>query len=191
MVSARILQRFVKGEQGISFVEGLVVFPLVLLTFSAFIEFGYAVFQWNQTVKAAQLGARLAAVSDPIASDMGPLTADYPTAQGGVILDTAVSVACIGSGPTGCIVDGLDRLIARMSGGFNEKITRNNVDVTYHRSGLGYVGRPGGPVVTITVEIHDVTFDLPIMGALFGLDDFIIPPSLVTITSEDLSTNKI
>ena len=46
--------------------EALITIPIVMLIFAAFIEFGYAMSQWNQTVKALQYGARLAAVSDPL-----------------------------------------------------------------------------------------------------------------------------
>ena len=65
-----------------------------------------------------------------------------------------------------------------------------NVVVTYRVSGLGYYGRPSGAVVTIRMEVQNITFDLPILGALLGLDDVTIPAMPVTVTSEDLNTDS-
>lgn len=190
MVTASIIKRLINSQKGISFTEGLVVFPLVLLTFSAFIEFGYAMYQWNQSVKATQLGARLAIVSDPIAADMATiLVADYPPDEGGPTPSAAVSAVCDGATLTGCDAGELDRLVNRMQE-FNNNISSENILITYYRSGLGYVGRPGGPVVTITLQVSDVPLDLTIMNALLGFD-FDVPLSKVTLTSEDLSSNKL
>ena len=70
----------------------------------------------------------------------------------------------------------------------NWRITPDNMVVTYQRSGLGYWGRPDGPVLTMRLEVRNITFDLPILGALSGLDDVTIPAHPVTITTEDLKT---
>lgn len=181
---------FWREQHGASLLEGLVVFPLVLLTFSAFVEFAYATYQWNQTVKALQLGARLAAVSDPIVTNYeATFTADYPTDQGSATpspTGAPVSLVCNGATDAGCDVTRLNRLVARMQL-FNDSIQKANVIVTYSRSGLGYVGRPGGPVSTIRIEVQNLQFNLPIMNALLGFN-FTVPANPVTITSEDLST---
>lgn len=197
----RSWRRFGTGEDGISLVEGLIVFPLILLSISTFVEFGIAVLQWNQTVKAMQLGARLLAVSDPMVADMGPLSADYPAEQGGPTPSAAASVSC-GAGASPCVTERLNRLIfgsdgicnpdlgSSLSGmcDFNPAIGADNVFVTYHRSGLGYVGRPDGPVVTVTLEARNLTFDFMFLGALLGLNSIEIPAHPVTMTGEDLSS---
>jgi hypothetical protein len=194
-------RKFHGDEQGVSLVEGLIVFPLILLAISTFVEFGIAVLQWNQTVKAMQLGARLLAVSDPLVADMGPLTADYPPEQGGPTPAAAVSVSC-GPGGAPCIADRVNRLVFGSDGScnpavgtslsgmcdFNPAIGVNNVFVTYHRSGLGYVGRPDGPVVTVTLEARNLTFNFMFLGALLGLNSIEIPAHPVTMTGEDLSS---
>lgn len=197
----RLGRKFKREEDGVTLVEGLIVFPLVLLTITTFVEFGFAIFQWNQTVKALQLGARLAAVSDPLAVDMGPLTADYPSDQGGPTPSTSVSISC-GGGGVACDAAAMNRLIMGSDGvcdpnigsgvsgmcDFNPRIGTDNVRVTYHRSGLGYVGRPDGPVVTVTLEASNVTFNLPFLGALLGINTITIPAHPVTVTGEDLSS---
>jgi hypothetical protein len=195
---------FRRNEEGATLVEGLIVFPIILLTFATFIEFGVAMVQWNQTVKAMQYGARVLAVSDPLTDDLAThFEADYPATEGGPILGVIAPVVCTSGGcaPGLALNDAaLDRLVFGGDGicdpsagtrlgmcDINGLITRDNVQVTYHRSGLGYVGRPGGPVVSITVQSRDLNFDFFFLGALLGLENITIPAHPVTITSEDLS----
>lgn len=207
MVIAAKLSGFARQQEGTAMVEGLIVFPLVLLTFAAFFEFGYAVFQWNQTVKALQAGARHIAVSDPLISDLSVF--DGTGDAGDPVPDAVVSASC-GAGTTPCVPAEMNRLIygANADGtddkcgnaaentipgmcDFNTRIGVNNVLATYYRAGLGYEGRPDGPVLTIRLEVKDLTFDLPLVGALLSLDTITIPAHPVTITSEDLcSTNS-
>lgn len=196
---------FRRSEEGATLVEGLIVFPIILLTFATFIEFGVAMVQWNQTVKSMQYGARMLAVSDPLAVGLaGHFEADYPPVEGGPITGTVAPVVCTSGGcAPGLELNeaGLDRLVFGSDGicdpsaagtrlgmcDLNGLITRDNVQVTYYRSGLGYVGRPSGPVVSITVESRNLTFDFFFLGALLGLETITIPAHPVNITSEDLS----
>lgn len=192
---------FIRNEDGVSLVEAMITFPLLLLAVSVFVEFGFAVWQWNQTVKAVQLGARLAAVSSPLAADMSALTADYPSDEGGPTPATPVVVSC-GAGTTACVSAEIQRLIEGSDGicdsnigtslpgmcDFNPNIGQNNIIISYHRSGLGYVGRPSGPVVTVTLEVTGLSFSLPILGRLLGLGNITIPSHPVSVTGEDLSS---
>jgi len=209
VVKPNFIKQIITDQQGISLVEGILVFPLLLLAFAAFVEFGFMIFQWNQTVKSLQLGARRAAVSDYIVSDITPLADGYsgiggdPTPAPGT-----ASVSC--GTPIGvpCDVDELDRLVfgddgvcvagaGNLSGmcDQNPNIKSENIVIRYHRTGLGYQGRPGkysiNPVTTITVEVRNMSFNLPIMGGLFGFNDFAIPANPVSVTSEDLSTCQL
>lgn len=204
----RLGRKFLRDEDGISLVEGAIVIPVVLIVISAFVEFGFAVFQWNQTVKSLQLGARLAAVSDPIA-DTTPLLADYTgfagdPAPGFNAADTVTCGGTDGSRPA-CVTDEINRLVFGSDGvcdpaygtskpgmcDLNPTIAPENVVVTYHRSGLGYVGRPGsagGLILTLTVEAEGLNFDLPLLGALAGVNRVEIPAHPVSITSEDFNS---
>jgi hypothetical protein len=194
---------FRRSEEGATLIEGLIVFPIILLTFATFVEFGVAMVQWNQTVKAMQFGARTLAVSDPLV-DMAPFGFPAGTLEGGPIPfnpDAPLTVTC-GAGATACNVAGMNRLIFGSDGqcnptaqntrlgmcDINQRITADNIRVTYYRSGLGYVGRPDGPVVSITVETRNLNFDFFFLGALLGLNRITIPAHPVTITSEDLSS---
>ena len=60
--------------------------------------------------------------------------------------------------------------------------------VRYTHTGLGFAGRPGGPVPTITLELIDLQFELIFLGGLMGFGPIQIPPMQTTMTGEDLST---
>jgi Flp pilus assembly protein TadG len=197
--------KFIKNQDGISLVEALITFPVLLLTIAVFVEFGFMVFQYNQTAKAVQLGARLASVSTPLAADMSAfmsaLTDDY---DGSVDPVPATPASFICGDTSVCDTDGINRLIQGSDGvcdtsvgasvpgmcDFNPSIGSDNVIVSYHRSGLGYQGRIGGPIVTVTVQVKDLQWNLPILGRLLDLANVTIPSHPVSVTSEDLCTSK-
>jgi TadE-like protein len=196
-------QKFLKGEEGAVLVEGLLVLPILVLVMAAFVEFGFAMFQWNQTVKAVQIGARQLAVSDPILADMAAFDEDLTDLDAGVAVPAAIVTVSCGAGTTACDPTGMGRLISGSDGAcdadlagsvsgmcdFFPLLSEENVRVTYQRAGLGYVGRPSGPVLSITVETFDMSFDFLILDALLGGNAIAMPRHSVTITSEDLSTS--
>ena len=204
MVRASPFRSFVGEECGATLAEGLIVFPLVLLVFAAFVEFGYAMFQWNQTVKALQFGARKAAVSSSIVAGFDPVTVTAAgTTNGGVAIPVGAlgPWTCTGSACT----SELKRIVYGAPGAtscnaigtgspamcqLNPRIGISNVRVTYMMSGLGYYGRPSGAVLTIRMEVLGITFNLPLLGALLGLNNVTVPAMPVTVTSEDLNTNS-
>ncbi|MDK1490774.1 TadE/TadG family type IV pilus assembly protein [Sinorhizobium sp. 7-81] len=203
MVIFRTLVSFCQDTRGVSLVEALLTFPIVILIFAAFVEFGYAMSQWNQTVKALQYGARLAAVSDPLTSNFDtafPISAANPLDNGKAAPNNATIASTCGPALANCSAE-LSRIVKGSDGvcgtagdprpgicDLNWRIQPENLVVTYQRSGLGYWGRPNGPVLTMRLEVRDVTFDLPVLGGLLGLNDITIPAHPVTITTEDLKT---
>lgn len=193
---------FRRDETGATLLEALMVMPIVLVAISALVEFGYAMHQWNQSAKAMQLGARLAAVSDPIPADMSALTSDFGTSEGGDPVPATVQTVSCGAGTTACDSTRLNRLVFGSDGqcnpnfgtstpgmcDLNSRIQPQNVLISYRRAGLGYVGRPFGAVSTITVELRDLTLNLPFLGGLLGITSLTVPPHPVSVTSEDLCT---
>jgi Flp pilus assembly protein TadG len=222
MVRWGLSKNLLRNESGAVLVEGMIVLPVVMLMFAAFVEFGYAMFQWNQTVKAAEWGARIAAVSDSVATAAGnafsPVTAatpsdptdagkTIPVAGTGAAAGQVVSSWACGPGTPSapaCDPAGIQRLVYGKAGNttcqaisstvrpamchLNPRIQAANVRVTYSRSGLGYFGRPQGAVVTVRVEVLNVTFNLPLLGTLLKLNSLTIPSLPATVTSEDLKT---
>lgn len=205
----KLVQNFLKDETGVSMVEAMLTIPIVMILVGAMIEFGVMMNQFSQTAKATQIGARLAAVSDPIAPAalMANLTSDYPSSsEGDPAPDpiTSPRSAVCGAGATPCDATELNRLLTGGDGDcFSTSngirgicdvapfIGAENIRVSYHRSGLGYIGRPDGPVTTVTVETRNLTFDFLILDRIIrALTNIAIPAHPVSITSEDLSSCK-
>ncbi|MEC7669323.1 MAG: TadE family protein [Pseudomonadota bacterium] len=201
---SRTIRRLLNGEEGVTLVEALLVMPIVLIAITTMVELGVAVFYWNQTVKAVQIGARHASVSSPM---MTMATYDTFMADGlstlneGVALpNNRISTSC-GQGSAPCDGVAMNRLLTGGDGICGRRSPRigvcdvapwidaDNILITYTRSGLGYVGRPYGQVSTITVETVDLTFDFMILDSILPvLGTIAMPPNSVSVTSEDLSS---
>ena len=63
-----------------------------------------------------------------------------------------------------------------------------NVVVVYTQTGLGFVGRPGGPVPTVTVALQNLPFEFFFLGALMRFNKVPMPALTTSITAEDLSS---
>jgi Flp pilus assembly protein TadG len=61
---------FLKEQGGAAMIELTLVAGLLLTLVLGFVDFGYAFYQWNAATKAVQVGARLAAVSSPVADGL-------------------------------------------------------------------------------------------------------------------------
>lgn len=201
------LARFRRSDSGVTLIEGLIVFPLMLTVIITFVEFGYAIFQWEQTGRAIAIGARVAAVSDPVAPEADFTTlGNYGTGvTGEPVTGTVARTSCVGdvaaTGLPKCtakfnrILFGSDGICRTAYGGaypgmcdVNPQIQPRHVIVTYTRNGLGYFGRDSGPVVGVTVQLRDLNFRTFLLGPLLGLTSIPIPRSPVTVTGEDLAT---
>lgn len=194
---AKFLRSFYGDEAGISLTEGLIVFPILVLSISAIFEFGYAMHQFNASAKALQLAVRLAAVSDPVAPgfSISAIPSDKSLIPGPIAPGDFATVSCSGS----TCNDGLNRIVYGSSSAtscvpgskgicnINPRIGIENITVTYEQSGLGYWGRPYGRVVTIRMEARNVQMELPLLGALIGFGSLTLPALPVSMTSEDLS----
>lgn len=207
MVKGLYLRRFHQDERGIALTEALLSLPIVILVLTAMVELGVATYQWNQSVKAVQIGARLAAVSSPLVGDVAYEALDVFEAavnEGDAVPQEPLSVTC-GPDSTPCDATRLDRLRTGGDGSCGSDgsgltpqlvgmcdvapfIGPENIQISYHRSFLGYAGRPFGPVSTITVELRDVTVDFLLLDSLIpALGSITIPAHPVSITSEDLN----
>lgn len=201
-------KRFAHDDRGIVLLEALLVVPILLLILAAMIEFSMMMMQWNRASKALQVGARLATVSAPLI-DISSLDT-YATGTTGAAPPTTtyLTVRC-GYGTTPCDATQLTRIYAGQDTTCDQQglpgicdfapfINRENLLFSYHRSNLGYVGRPSGPVLTVTVELRNETFDFLILDNILsffvplgGPSGIAIPSYPVSLTSEDLCNGAL
>jgi Flp pilus assembly pilin Flp len=205
------MRRFARDDDGATLVEFTIVMMVVFLLVLGFVDFGYALYQWNAASKAVQVGARLAAVSNPVDSSLETFTGLDP---GDPAHDepgepsASYERSCDGEDET-CSNDGtynadsMERIVFGTDGVCGEPVSADNlrrgmcdvfwriqpenVVVDYLHSGLGFVTRPDGPVPTIRVSLKDLTFQFFFLGDLLGLGDMTIPTMASTITGEDLA----
>jgi Flp pilus assembly protein TadG len=198
---ARTLWRDPSGAVAVEF--GLVgsIFIVLLL---GMLEFGLAFWQWNQASKALQLGVRLAAVSNPVSSDLKTMTGVSATVEEGDPMPYFKRV-CNGASQT-CSDGTYDAAAMRtlVYGRGNAscptatqrypamcqlfpRITPQNVIVEYTQTGLGYAGRPGGPLPSITVRLTGLNYEFVALNNLLGVSQIPMSGLSASASAEDLS----
>src|SRR5215813_6240148 len=191
---------FLRDQQGSVLVEVTIMLSITLVLVLGAIDFLLLFYQWNAAAKAVQIGARLAAVSDPVASGLNNLsqavvsasippgaamphfvvTCDGRTATctcngvnacGGMkgYNGAAMNTIVFGRGSSSCS-DAKSADLVGMCDIF-PRITPANVKIVYAQTGLGYAGRPGGPMPTITVSLQNLPFQFFFLRGLMGRAD--------------------
>jgi Flp pilus assembly pilin Flp len=204
-----------RDESGAALVETTILLPIIIAVFCGSIDLLYAFYQWNAAAKAVEVGARIAAVSDPVAVGLNGLS-NQVVLSGPVIIGQAMPAfrvtcdgsseicscagTCLGVVPNSFNHAAMNRIIfGRGSTSCTDAtsyyttgmcdilpaITAANVTIAYAQTGLGYAGRPGGPVPTITVSLQNLHFQFFFLGYLLGAN-IPIPAMKTTITAEDL-----
>ncbi len=212
------LNHFLRDQRGAVMVEVAIMLSITLVLVLGAIDFLLLFYQWNAAAKAAQIGARLAAVSDPVALGLNGLShgvVSVSVLPGAampkfVITCDGRTATCTCNGVRACRgVRGYDRaamntiVFGRGSSSCSDaksadqvgmcdifpRITPANVKIVYTQTGLGYAGRPGGPMPTITLSIQNLPFRFYFLGGLIGFRNLHIPESTTSITAEDLSSH--
>ncbi len=100
----KFLQGFHRDEHGMA-AEFALVLPILLIFVIGAIDVGYYAWNINQAEKATQVGARFAAVTDPIAQEIG--TASYVnTTVGGTTITQGDRIPVGAFGVVTCISTG-------------------------------------------------------------------------------------
>ncbi|MER8595913.1 pilus assembly protein [Mesorhizobium sp. M0904] len=210
-----MFKRFADSDDGAAMVEMTIVSTLLFALVLGFIDFGHAFYQWNAATKAVQLGARLASISDPIATALA--TAAPTTTPGAPVVAAAYGpFVCRYTAGTGACTNGgtfnaanFSRIFRGDTANTNDdacpplaanqrpgmchffpRLRRDNVVVTYSATGLSYQTRLGGPVPTITVSLQNVTFQFFFLQGLMGFANLTMPSMLSTVTGEDLKSTS-
>ena len=201
-------------ETGAVFVELAILLPIVITVLFGSVDLLYAFYQWNAAAKAVEVGARIAAVSDPVAAGLnrlsnqtvlngvamrGRMPSFTVTCNGGSLTCNCIGT-CIGMAPNSYSAAAMDRIVfgrgsttcgdttSYYTTGMCDvlsSITPTNVVIMYQQTGLGYAGRPGGPVPTITVSLQNMNFQFFFLSSILG-KTIPIPAMTTTITAEDL-----
>jgi hypothetical protein len=104
--------------------------------------------------------------------------------SGGTFDQTALNTLVYGRGNTSCPTTkqsfaGMCQLFSR--------IKPENVVVEYVHTGLGYAGRPGGPLPTIRLSLTGLSYEFIILNNMLGLPAISMSRLNATATAEDLS----
>jgi len=205
-------------QRGSVLVEVGILLPLIITFVMGSIDFLFAFYQWNAASKAVEVGARIAAVSDPVAAGLNDLSGAVTIAirNGQPSAMPSFTITCDGSTAT-CTCTGtctnmatnsysaaaMNRIVfgrgSRACGDATSyystgmcdilpSISAANVRIVYQQTGLGYAGRPGGPQPTITVSLQNLQFQFFFLSYLFG-NTVTMPPMTTTITAEDLCSS--
>jgi hypothetical protein len=209
------IRRLIGDQNGNTLVEVTIMLTIVLTFVLGAIDFLFAFYQWNAAAKAVEMGARIAAVSAPLANGLNALSTAVVSSSvkvGGAM--PTFTVTCDGASG-GCSCTGTCNGVA----GFNTaslntivfgrgsavcgdatsayfagmcdifpQIQPANVRIVYAQTGLGFAGRGGGPVPTITVSIQNLPFQFFFLGGLLGFANINMPGLRTTVTGEDLSS---
>ena len=195
---------FWRSEDGAVAVEFSFVSVVFLTMLIGALEFGHAFWQWNQATKALQLGARLAAVSRPVSSDLATMTGVSGTVEAGDPMPYFKRV-CSGSSQS-CSggMYGTRRRCAPSSSAaamprcpttvqnhpamcqLFPRVRPENVIVEYEQTGLGFAGRPGGPLPSIKVRLAGLSFNYAVLGTMLGLPNVPMSGLVASVTAEDL-----
>lgn len=203
----RLIRRACRDTDGGILVETTVMMTIMFVFVLGSVDFLMAMYQWNAATKAVEIGARIAAVSDPVSSDVSSITGlsgglnpgdpmpaftrvcngATSSCSGGTFSQTALNTIVYGRGSAAC-GDSTTVYATGMCDIFS-RILPANVVITYTQSGLGYVARPGGPVPTITVSVQNLPFQFYFLGGFMGMANIQIPGLTTSITGEDLSSS--
>lgn len=203
MTRSNFFDRFWRDESGLA-AEFALVLPLLLLLLLGTIDVGFYAYRINTAEKATQVGARWAAVTDPVAAELKTESYVNETigttdlGQGDRIPLADFSIICTSTGAT-CACTGndclqnsytrdsaaFDRLAGRMQQIF-PAIQDSNIQIEYSGSGLGFAGNPTGPDSSplITIRLTGMSYSPIAFSPLGGTVD--LPDFAYSITSEDL-----
>lgn len=195
-----------REERGSSAVEFAIVFMLLTVTTFGIFETSLLMLQWHRAEKATQMGARYAVVSPMAAPELADATGIGGSAEAGTSCMDAMTgatlaacalspdpVICQAGGCNGYGFDGdaFEAIVEEMRKALPE-IDESNVVVEYRFVGLGFVGRPGGQPLAVTVRLQNMTFDLIVLDDLVGMNGQLAMPAFATtLAGEDLSDDTI
>lgn len=208
--------RFRRDQDGAALTEFLLILPILVFSVFSVVDMGMLMWKWNQASKATQAGARYAVTHAIVATGVNDFGNPEDTANVGrsctnpdgsqamsggetpAALCPASDSTCTSGGCDGSFIPASVNSAAFT--GIVEAVqqwlptaTADNVVVTYSTIGLGFIGRPGGSPVAVTVSLRCAAVDLIWLDAFLtapaACEDMVgapIPAYATTLIGEDL-----
>jgi Flp pilus assembly protein TadG len=196
---------FLRDCRGASAAEFVLVLPLLVLLVFATIDAGWYAWQINLAEKATQAGARMAVVTDPVASGLTTEsynTATYGLTQGDTIPASALGLlTCNGSTSTCSCTTApcpssltfsntpFQAIVTRMKA-YDPAVAAANVVVEYRGSGLGYAGDPSGMQIAPLVTVRLQNMQMNALSSFVWKAAINLPDFAYSLTMEDGSGTR-
>ena len=198
------LSAFLRDTRGVTAVETAILAPLLFVGVLSTFDIGLYVWRWNTAVQAARIGARIAAVSDPVDSTLSIMTGLETTGVLAGQPSGPYERVCSGSGAcAGGVYDAaaMNRLFYGVQGaecvegsapaqrGMCDVLTGlnlSNITVSYRHSGVDTAGTAGSLRPLVSVRISGARANMVVFGRL--LPDT-LPATEVTMLAEDLRSS--
>lgn len=200
MICDRVKQ-FARGEEGGVTIEFVAISGFFFVLAFMVLEIALAIFWWQTAELSAQMGARYAAVWDPAVSSLSPTATNGMNTAAAFFGESCnigagasdpcaafATASCSGGSGGSCNTTAFNAIVADMQQVFGA-LQPANVTITYSYVGLGFVGGPIEPAVTVSVTgVPFVSGFADLLGVLFGPSPLTTVPSMsVTFVGEDLS----
>lgn len=193
-------KHLIADEGALVTVEFVAIFPFFIILVFYALEVALALYWWQSVQEAAQIGVRMAVISDPAVNleacpgGTGYLPNGNCKASGGTYGGSCSSgtnctgfttVSCTGGTTSNCDQTAFNAICTRMQAIF-AKIDCSDITISYADSGLGFAG---GPVIpTVTVSVSNVPFnviDVPILPNIVST----MPTMTAILTGEDMCSS--
>lgn len=187
------MRRLLLDRGGASAAEFALVLPLLILLLFGIIDGGRYMWTINRAEKAAQMGVRMAVVTDYVSSSIGDnYVGQCSTPLGGgdpIPADCFSQITCSRTGNNATCTEGtadtdaFNTVLTRIQA-FMPEVQPNNVQIIYSPSGLGYAGNPNGPDLAplVTVRLSGMDFTPIVLLALANVG---LPEVRSSLTFED------
>jgi Flp pilus assembly protein TadG len=185
-----MLKRLFLDRTAASAAEFALVLPLLLIFLLGIIDAGRYMWSINRAEKAAQMGVRMAVVTDYVSSTIGANYIGQCSLNAGDPIPASCfsTVTCNNPGTVSCSsgtanAAAFNRVLQRMQL-FMPELQASKVEIIYSPSGLGYAGNPNGPDLAplVTVRLSGLTFQPMIFLALGSIG---LPEVRSSLTFED------
>jgi Flp pilus assembly protein TadG len=189
------LAKLLSDQEGATIVEVTIMMSIIFVFVLGLVDLLFAFYQWNAAAKAVQVGARIAAVSSPVATGLNalpkavvtdglaevgdPMPAFTATCSGGACSctgtcngvsgynATAMNDIVYGRGRTSCGTPAGPYSIGMCNAFY--RVAPANVRVVYTQpasGGIGFAGRSGGPAGIVTIELINMNYQFIFLGQL-------------------------